>query len=127
MNILKIAVIGLTGAVFAVLLKESRPEFALGVSLITISVIFMLIKNDISGAIYALSDAFSGSGIDFSYFQTVIKITGIAYITMFSSELCRDAGQGAIASKVELGGKIIIFSAVIPTAFSLVNMLLGIL
>lgn len=126
MNIFKIAALGVVGTVLAVILKTNKPEFAIGISITTGIAIFMLIKNDIYASINAMSEAFYDSGIDFSYFGVVLKVIGVSYITMFSSEMCRDAGQNAIASKVELGGKIIIFTAAMPVVLSLIRMLVGI-
>ncbi len=39
------------------------------------------------------------------YVETILKIIGIAYIAEFGAQISKDAGQGAIAGKIELGGK----------------------
>lgn len=48
------------------------------------------------------------------YVETILKIIGIAYIAEFAAQITKDAGQGAIASKIELGGKILILAMAIP-------------
>lgn len=48
------------------------------------------------------------------YVETILKIIGIAYVAEFATQITKDAGQGAIASKIELGGKIIILAMAIP-------------
>jgi stage III sporulation protein AD len=48
------------------------------------------------------------------YFQTILKIMGIAYVTEFGAQIVRDAGQEAIASKIELAGKVLIMVLAIP-------------
>ena len=35
----------------------------------------------------------------------MLKVTGIAYLAQFGMQLCIDAGQSSIASKIELAGK----------------------
>ena len=40
-----------------------------------------------------------------SYFPILIKAVGISLLTATASEICRSAGEDAIASKVELLGK----------------------
>jgi stage III sporulation protein AD len=52
--------------------------------------------------------------VNLIYVETILKIIGIAYITEFAAQITKDAGQGAIASKIELGGKIFILAMAIP-------------
>jgi stage III sporulation protein AD len=52
--------------------------------------------------------------VNLIYVETILKIIGIAYIAEFAAQITKDAGQGAIASKIELGGKITILAMAIP-------------
>lgn len=52
--------------------------------------------------------------VNMFYIETILKIIGIAYIAEFAAQITKDAGQGAIASKIELGGKILILAMAIP-------------
>ncbi|AGX05458.1 mutants block sporulation after engulfment (stage III sporulation) [Bacillus sp. NRRL B-14911] len=52
--------------------------------------------------------------VNLVYVETILKIIGIAYIAEFAAQITKDAGQGAIASKIELGGKILILAMAIP-------------
>lgn len=52
--------------------------------------------------------------VNIVYVETILKIIGIAYIAEFASQITKDAGQGAIASKIELAGKILILAMAIP-------------
>ncbi|MGQ0512778.1 SpoIIIAC/SpoIIIAD family protein, partial [Bacillus sp. D-CC] len=52
---------------------------------------------------------------------TLLTIIGIAYIAEFGAQITKDAGQGAIASKIELAGKILILVMAIPIIFSNVS------
>ena len=54
------------------------------------------------------------ANINMVYVETILKIIGIAYIAEFGAQITKDAGQGAIASKIELGGKILILAMAIP-------------
>ena len=53
--------------------------------------------------------------------STLIKALGITLAVQFSSELCRDAGESAIASKLELVGK----AEMILLCLPLIGKLLG--
>jgi stage III sporulation protein AD len=52
--------------------------------------------------------------VNLIYVETILKIIGIAYIVEFAAQITKDAGQGAIASKIELAGKIMILTMAIP-------------
>ncbi len=52
--------------------------------------------------------------VNLIYVETILKIIGIAYIAEFAAQITKDAGQGAIASKIELAGKILILAMAIP-------------
>ena len=52
----------------------------------------------------------------------------VAYVTDFTAQLCRDAGEATIGSKVELAGKVIIFCLAMPVlkaVLELIGSLLG--
>lgn len=54
------------------------------------------------------------ANVNLVYVETILKIIGIAYIAEFATQITKDAGQGSIASKIELGGKILILATAIP-------------
>lgn len=54
-------------------------------------------------------------------------MTGIAFLAEFAISICKDSGEGAIASKVELGSKAIIISMSIPIIYNLLEVILKIL
>ena len=54
-----------------------------------------------------------------------IKIVGIAYISEFSTQALKDAGETAIASKVELAGKLIITVMTLPLIKQFTDLMLS--
>ena len=59
------------------------------------------------------------------YFSIVLKVIGIAYLTQFGSQLCADAGESAIAAKIELAGKVLMMTAAAPVLTGLLEMVMG--
>jgi stage III sporulation protein AD len=55
--------------------------------------------------------------------MSIAKVVGVAYITEFSAQLCSDAGENALAQKVELGGKLVIIAIASPIILHLVNVI----
>ena len=47
------------------------------------------------------------------------------YIVEFGKNVCIDAGQSSIATKLEMAGKVVIVVLTIPLVSSLVNVLVG--
>lgn len=126
-DIIKIIGIGLIALIVIVILKQYKPEFAMYVSLGAGVLIFALIATKISGIIEVLKGLASKSSINSEFITLLIKITGIAILTEFTVSICKDSGESAIASKVDLGGKVIIMSMSIPIMASLLENIINIL
>ena len=61
------------------------------------------------------------------FITLLIKITGIAILTEFAVSICKDSGETAIASKIDIGGKVIMVSMSIPIMAGLLETILKIL
>lgn len=127
MEIVKIAGIGLISLILIVVIKQYRPEFAVYVSIIAGVLIIGIVIDKLSGIVEILKNLASKSSLNSSFLNLLIKITGIAILTEFTTSICKDAGEGAIATKVDLGGKIIIMAMSIPIISSLLETILKIL
>ena len=127
MEIIKIIGIAFIAVIIIVLLRQYRPEFAIYISLLTGVLIFLLIIDDLSGIINLLNSLANKVSINASFLALLIKITGIAFLSEFAVSICKDAGEGAIASKIEIGSKIIIISMSIPIISSLLEIILEVL
>ncbi|MGD9678013.1 MAG: stage III sporulation protein AD [Vulcanibacillus sp.] len=114
MEIVQIVGIGFIATIMAILLKNNNPQFAFLIVVITGVTIFIFILTKISIVISVLERLAMEANINMVYLQTILKIIGIAYIAEFASQIMRDADQGAIASKIELAGKVLILVLAIP-------------
>jgi len=121
MDIFSIAAIGIIGAVLAITIKQTRPELAVMVSLVTCIVLLLYTSNSLGEIINQFNQIVGKSGIDTNYFNIALKACAIAYITEFASALCKDAGENAIAVKTEFAGKISILLLSIPIIFIIIT------
>ncbi len=78
---------------------------------------------DLNGIFSDFISIFEDSGIPTDYYKSVIKVIGIAYFTEIVSALCRDAGENAIGTKLELAGKVAALSLTIPTITQLMTVI----
>lgn len=118
MDIFKVVGLGLAAAVLAVFIKNWRAEIAIQISLVASAVVFCMMVPYLKTVLEMFRDISNRIGLDVKYITLVLKVIGIAYITQFGAELCRDSGETAIASKIEFGGKVIIITLSMPVLYS---------
>lgn len=121
MDIISISVIAITGVVISLVLKQSRPEFVPVISLICIVIIFSFGISKINSIIEIVKNMKKYVNIKEKYVVYIIKIIGISYISEFTSDLCKDAGQNAMAVQVEIFGKISILVISMPVILALME------
>lgn len=124
---LQIVGIGLIATFLVVLLKEHKSSVAFLLTVFVGCVIFLFLIDQISAILRMLQKIASDTNVNMIYFETILKIIGIAYIAEFASQISKDAGQGAIASKIELGGKILILAMAIPILTAIIETVLGLI
>lgn len=124
MEITKIAIVGIAGAVLSIILKEEKNSFSILTSVMTSVIIFIFILPRLSGIVNEITDIAGDIGVYKDYILVMLKSLAVAYIGMFSSQLCRDFGQNSIGDKIELGGKVIILITALPILNSLVDKIL---
>ena len=127
MDIIKIIGVGIIALIIIIIIKQYRPEFTIYVSLIAGAIILRLIMDKLSAIISLLTSLSSKTAINNEFLVLLIKITGIAFLTEFAVSICKDAGESAIANKVDMGGKVIIISMSIPIIASLLETVVKIL
>ena len=111
---IKIVAIGLISLVTIIIIKQYKPEFAIYISIITGLIIIYMVINRLEGIINLLKSISNKSGINNQFLELLLKITGIAFLAEFAINLCKDVGENAIASKIEIGSKVVIVSMSIP-------------
>ena len=127
MEIIKIIGIALIALIIIIMLKQYRPEYAIFISILTGVLILFLVMDRLTGIINLIESIQSKFSINTQFIALLIKITGIAFLSEFAVSICKDSGEAAIASKIELGSKIIIISMSIPIISSLMEIILKIL
>lgn len=125
MEVIKIVGVSIFAVIMIIILKNYRPEMALVLSIITGIGIMLYAIFKMSSVINVLNDLVSKSGVNTDFLLIIIKVIGIAYMVEFGKNVCIDAGQSSIATKLEMAGKVVIVVLTIPLISSLVNVLVG--
>ena len=126
-EVIKIIGVGLIAVIIIVIIKQYRPEFTIYISIISGILILYLAMDKIIAIINLLKDISNKSGINSNYLQILIKMTLIAFLAEFAISICKDSGENAIASKIELGSKAIIVYMSIPIISNLLEIVLKLL
>lgn len=123
MEVLKISAFAIVATVLIVLVKQEKKEIGIVISILVavlITTYGILKLDDIISLIYNLT---SKTGINVKYFEIILKVVGIAYIVELTKDVCIDAGETALGSKVEMTGKIMIAAMTLPIITGIVEVL----
>ena len=127
MEILKIISFILISLFLYLLFKDKRSDLAVLILLVSGVMVFIYSIGQINEIITFLKNIAEKAEIDGLYLGVILKIIGIAYISSFCSEICKDSGASSLASKVELSGKLFILILAIPILMAVLNSILEIL
>lgn len=114
MNIIVIAAFAVTVAIFAVTLKQYRPEYSAVLSIAAGVLILLFIAGAAQSVIEKISEITDKSAAVSEYGGVLIKCLGICLISQAACDACTDAGETALAGKAELAGKIAMLLAALP-------------
>ncbi len=127
MNIIAIVGIAIIAAILAVMLKRYHQEYSIILSISAGIIILFEILANISPAIRQINTLLSSAGLSAEYAAILFKSLGICFLTQFAADSCRDAGESALASKVELAGKIAIVVLSLPLFESIASTAVGLI
>ena len=125
MEITKVIALGLVGTIFSVLLKKENPQIAMLAAAATGILIFLMLCSPLGELISLLKQTAEQAGVGEGYFGIVLKVIGIAYLAQFGAQLCADAGESAIAAKIELAGKVLMMTVAAPVLTGLLKTVIG--
>ena len=125
MEILQIAGLSLILCCLTLLLKKENGAFSFLVLLggvLTLSFMIFPLLGPVLDWGGEMGESVAGGALGYLF-----KALGIALITQLAQELCKDAGAGALASMVELGGRALILMAVFPMLQNVLSQVEGLL
>lgn len=118
---IKAAVIAIAAVLIAVQFKSGKSEYGVYISLTACMIILYLGIKHLETILNMIKKIQGYIKIDSMYFSILIKIIGITYIAEFSANLCKDAGYGAMASQIEIFGKLSILVISMPVLLALLD------
>lgn len=121
MNIVSIAGIMVIVAVVALILRQYKPEYAVLVVIMSSLVVLAVLIEQILPILDIVKDLMSRVNFSSEHIKILLKCLGICYVTKFATDICIDSGQTALASNVDLAGKIAILVVSVPLFVALID------
>ena len=114
MEMVRVLGVGLAGTLLAVTLARRSPGYGLLTGVATGCLLLMMLFSQSDELETGLRELAGAGSLSFEYLGRVVRILGLACLTEAGSRIAKDAGQGNIALKVELCGRVMILCAVLP-------------
>ena len=115
MQILRILVLCLSAAMICMTLRAAHPQIAAAVAMAAGVAALMLSGTDLGRFSQALRTLEDYAQADLKPLY-LMKVCGIAVIAEFASDVCRDAGEGALAHRIDVGVRIGVVASALPAA-----------
>ena len=113
MDVLKLCMLAVLGVCAALTLKQWKSDL-LPLLRVALVVLFGLAAvNRLAPAVSYLTGLGEQAGVN-TYLQTLLRALGIALLTQYAAEICRECGESAAANGVELAGKLEILLLCLP-------------
>lgn len=127
MEIVQVVGLAIVAVVLLLVIRQQRPEIAVLLGLVVGVAIFFMVAQRLVAVVDFLRDLASRAKVDDLYLNTILKIVGIAYIAEIGAQVCRDAEENSVASKVELAGKVLILVLAMPIVMAILETILKVL
>lgn len=126
-DVMKLVGVAIISTILCMVIKKDRPEMAMFIGVLTGIMILLSVTYKLNFIIDSINDLAHKANIPTMYISLIIKLIGIAYLIEFAIQICKDCGEGNIASKLEFGGKIIVMTMSFPILVSIIDMILNII
>lgn len=119
--------IALAALMLSVFIREYNRAISICILIGAGAVIFMKCASElgeIGSAVLSVSSAAEGTA---AYIKLMLKVLGITIVVQFAADLCRDAGETALACQCETGAKIVVLAMILPLFEAVIEMIAGLI
>ena len=113
MTVLKLCMVALLVLTSTTVIRSWKSDFVPLVRIGAVVLFGSLLIASAKPLLSLITDLGNGSGTA-QYLETILKGLGIVILTQISSDICRDSGEGTLASHIETVGKVELLLLCIP-------------
>ncbi|HAN09492.1 MAG TPA: stage III sporulation protein AD [Clostridiales bacterium] len=114
MEITQIIVICFIGVIMIAILGQNNKEYGTYIRIVIGVIVFAAIFMKLASVAEQFTSIINKTNLSSTYVGIILKIIGIAYLSEFGSQICKDASETAFATKIEFAGKILIMLIAMP-------------
>ncbi|HCC06724.1 MAG TPA: stage III sporulation protein AD [Clostridiales bacterium] len=114
MEITQIIVICFIGVVMISILGKDNKEYGTYIRIVIGVIVFAAIFMKLASIAEMFMNIINKTNLSSTYIEVILKIIGIAYLSEFGSQICKDANEASFATKIEFTGKILIMVIAMP-------------
>jgi stage III sporulation protein AD len=123
MEIVRLVLLCVAAALVCAMLRVDRPEMAAAVAMAAGTTAFLMVVGDLKAVSDAARALASGAGVSGESTLLMLRAAGIALIAEFGAQISRDAGESALAGRIELGARVALAAMSVPVLTGLVTRL----
>ncbi|ONI45204.1 stage III sporulation protein AD [Candidatus Epulonipiscium fishelsonii] len=123
MNILQIVSFAAVGVVTIKFLSEIGSNTQIYVRIIVGLTLFSVACSQLDVVFQIIQQLANKVNMEGTYLTIIFKIIGIAYISEFGYQLCKDAGEEGIGGKIQFAAKVMIFVVAAPVILALIDLI----
>lgn len=120
---IQIAAVCVVAALLTLLLRKSNPETALALAIVAAVAALLFLSDALGSLTEFLEHLTQRSGVSSDLFVPLYKTVGIALVVRVGGDLCRDAGESALAATVEMAGTICALVVALPLFTKVLDLL----
>ncbi|NLD60119.1 MAG: hypothetical protein GX647_10745 [Clostridiales bacterium] len=123
MDAVRIVLLLVAAALASATMRSQRPELAAGVALAAGAAVFVMLVPGLKDAAESVAGFANAAGMDGGP-ALILRAAGVSLIAEFASQICEDAGEKALAGRIELAVRVTLFAMAAPLIadlFSLVT------
>jgi len=126
-ELIKIVAVALVTVFAHILIKQTKPEISMIISLVGSILIVIMVVDAISVITAKFFQIFRTTGVESSLLTPLFKIIAIGYIAEFGANICTDAGANSVADKILFSAKLIILIVALPIITTVIDMVVALL
>ena len=119
--------LGVVVTLIAVVLRQHRPEAAMLVTLAAGIYILFRLTAYLVPVVEQVNSILGSTGVDGEYTGVLFKSLGICFLTQIACDACTDAGEGAMASKIEMAGRVGVLAVSLPLFGQVLSVVMALL
>lgn len=119
-----VLILSIIGCILILILKQYHRAYGVLLSILICILVLLNLLPQMERILHTAENIFLQSQMDSVYFGILCKALGISYLTQMGTDICRDCGENALATSVELCGRILIVLLSLPLFLTLTESVL---